>query len=66
MTREQKLDRLFAAVKDMRRAQREYFRTRDRHWLKEAQRSERTVDAIITRLDTEGDWTQQDLLGGLK
>ena len=47
-------------VSDMREAQRNYFKTRDRSWLEKSKALERQVDNQISAMNNP----QQDLFGG--
>ncbi len=54
-------------VKQMREAQRQYFATRDREWLREAKRLEKEVDkALASGLFPEAEYTESDLFAAFK
>ena len=54
-------------VKQMRKAQRQYFATRDREWLREAKRLEKEVDkALSNNLFAEAEYTESDLFAAFK
>ncbi len=42
-----RLAKLTAAVKEMRNAQREFFRTRNPRWLERSKRAEKVVDQLL-------------------